>query len=343
LSELAGRWYDGQTSRGTPVVLSQPAAGRLRLVTDERTVELDIADLTISPRLAGTERQLHLPGLGQVEVPDSPLFDTWFPNQDRIEGFADWLERRRAAALGAAAATALGVIAFFTVGLPALAAFVAPHVPAAVERTMTEQVLVLFEKSGQLHPTRLSGQRQAELRLRFAKLVAGLERESQMRLEFRDAPGIGPNAFALPDGRVVFTDELVAFARSDEELVAVMAHEAGHHEHRHALRQALESSGVLAMMALLVGDVSGSSLTVSMPVLLLENGFSRGHEREADQFALDLLVKRGASPQAFADLLRRLGKEYHGDDGNSATSYLSTHPADADRIRMAEDAARKAR
>ena len=89
----------------------------------------------------------------------------------------------------------------------------------------------------------------------------------------------------------------------------------------------------------LFGDLSGTaSLSVSVPVLLLESGFSRSHEREADAFAFDLLRRTGRSPGDFATIMRRLA-EHHGDAGDGPVSYLSTHPPSEERIRAAEAAA----
>src|SRR5690606_41884932 len=57
---------------------------------------------------------------------------------------------------------------------------------------------------------------------------------------------------------LVMTDQLVALAQDDVELLAILAHEVGHHEHRHGLRRALEKSAVLVVMGFLFGDVSGT-------------------------------------------------------------------------------------
>ena len=41
-------------------------------------------------------------------------------------------------------------------------------------------------------------------------------RRLQVRLEFRRGGGVGANAFALPDGIVIVTGEIVALARHDD-------------------------------------------------------------------------------------------------------------------------------
>jgi Zn-dependent protease with chaperone function len=340
VSELHGQWVDGVNAQVRAAHLTMVSVDTIRLTSDSGTRDFAIAELQVSPRIGTAPRIIRLPGHGQIECADSPLFDQWFAEPNRIEAMADWLERRRAAALTAAVLTVLGLVVFFKVGLPWLAERAAPHVPPKVERTMSEQVMALLERTHELRPSKLTQSRQAQLQGEFANLTAGLPRQPELRLLFRDAPGMGPNAFALPDGEIVMTDELVALAKSDDELVAVLAHEIGHHEHHHALRQTLESSGIVVVAALLFGDVSGSSLSISLPVVLLETGFSRTHESEADDFAFRLLLRKGKSPQAFADILKRLSKELAiGDSG--PIGYLSTHPPSAERIQRAEQAAAK--
>jgi Zn-dependent protease with chaperone function len=337
MTALAGTWFDGRHSRPREALLERADEATLRLTCEGEVRDFALSAIDISPRLGKTPRVLRLPGAGHVEVEDGAELHAWFHEQSRIEAWADWLERRRTAALAAAAITVLSVVLFFQFGLPAAAAWLAPRVPARVEKAMGEQVMALLDKLD-LGPSRVPAARQAKLQAEFKALIAELPRERDMRLLLRDGRGIGANAFALPDGTVVMTDQLVELAKSDDELMAVLAHETGHHEHRHALRQTLESSGILLVTTMVFGDVSGSSLTVAMPTVLLETGFSRGHEREADDFAFELLKRRGISTNAFADILARLSRK-HGAEPD-AISYFSTHPATKERIARARAAAR---
>ena len=144
----------------------------------------------------------------------------------------------------------------------------------------------------------------------------------------------------LPNGLVVMTDQLVTLAGDDEELLAVLAHEAGHHEHRHGLRRALEKSAMLVVVGFLFGDVSGTgALSVSLPMLLVEQGFSRGHEREADGFAFGLLAGQGHSPEAFARIMGRMSGDGEIDRGLGPVGYLTSHPPSAERMAAARAAA----
>jgi Zn-dependent protease with chaperone function len=341
VTTLIGTWFDGRTSRGRTALLSQPEPGLLRMDSEGEVRDFAAAQLQISPRLGQMERILQLPELGQVHLADSPLLDAWLPRRDRVEGWAHWLEGKRAAALGAAIATVVGVVLFVQVGLPAMADRVAPIVPRAMEQSIGEQALSILD-STHLRPTRLPKPRQEALQARFATLVADLPRAADYQLGFRHAPGIGPNALALPNGQIIVTDQLVTLAESDDELIAVLAHEAGHHEHRHGMRAALENSAIVVVAGFLFGDVSGTgSLSVSIPILLLQTGFSRDHETEADRFAFARLRQLGISPAHFATAMQRMS-DWHGEsdaDGSGPASYLSTHPPSQSRIDAARVAA----
>lgn len=336
--ELEGLWFDGRASRARPVRV-RLLPGELRVDGPDGSQHWALESVGISPRLASTPRVLRLPDGACIEVADSPLLSQWGGQPvGAVERIADWLERRRAAILLSAAATVLATAAFLHSGVPWLAAKAAGHVPAVVERRASDQVVSLLGRSG-VGASTLDPARQQALQAGFRALVAGEPRADGMRLVIVHAPAIGPNAFALPDGRIYLTDELIALTHSNAEVMAVLAHEAGHHVYRHAMRQALESSSVFLLAGALLGDASGSSLAVSLPAVLLGNGFSRGHEREADDYAFRLLKRRGISPLAFASIMRRLLRHDPAAAGG-AIGYLSTHPPTPERIRAAEDAAR---
>lgn len=340
MSELAGIWYDGQSSRSRAVRLYSPVAGCLRIdAGPDDAHDWSLRDIAISPRLGRTPRILRLPDGGRIECADAPLLAAWFPRApSRVEALADGLERRRWAIAAAAAFTAVFIFAFLRFGVPWAAMEVAERMPSSVERHVSDQVVVLLERM-HFSPSRVPAARREKLQREFRALVAGESRSQQMRLNIVSAAVIGPNALALPDGRIYLTDELVALAGSDEEILAVLAHEAGHHVHRHGMRQALESSSVFLLAGMLFGDASGSSLAVSIPAALLSNGFSRGHEREADAYAFDLLRRHGHSPRAFASLLQRLSRKLPSEIEQGPAGYLSTHPPSPERIQAAERAA----
>jgi predicted Zn-dependent protease len=171
---------------------------------------------------------------------------------------------------------------------------------------------------------------------RFGELHRGLPMSPHIRLEFRHSEILGPNAFALPGGVIVMTDQLVELAGSEEEILAVLAHEIGHVEERHSLRQILQSSGIALLAATVTGDAATVGTAVAgLPVILAQTSYSRGFETVADDFAFDLLRRNSISPAVFADFMERLDtdSELYED-----LSFLSTHPVTSDRIERARGA-----
>ncbi len=340
MNALEGLWYDGVSARAHPVTLRVVQSVLLQADTPIGARQWPLDRIAISPRLGSTPRVLGLPDGGRIECADAPELARWFAGSaGGIEHLADWLERRRTAIAIAALLIIAATVAFVQFGLPLLAHRVAEHIPPPLERQISHQTVKLLDRIF-TDPSRLPEPRQRQLEAAFNRLVAGEPRAAEMRLAFVRAPAMGPNAFALPDGRIFMTDELVEMAGDDAQILAVLAHEAGHHVHRHGMRQALESSSVFVLAGLLFGDATGSSLAVSVPAALVSNRFSRGHEQEADAYAFELLKRRGRSPRAFAEIMRRLTADAPpGVDTDGPSSYLSSHPPSPSRIAAAERAA----
>ena len=121
------------------------------------------------------------------------------------------------------------------------------------------------------------------------------------RLELRSCPGMDPNAFALPGGTVLVTDELIRLAQTGDQLSAVLAHEIGHLRERHAMRAALQRAGVMSVVAASVGDTAG--LADALRAVLMESGYPPAFEDQADAFALQRMRNVGIPPRALADML----------------------------------------
>lgn len=232
----------------------------------------------------------------------------------------------------------LASVALYHFGVPMVATFVANRVPVSATADLTREVIESLD-GGTFTPTALPAARQQDLTRLFQHTVAPAS-SIPFTLLFRSSPALGANAVALPSGTIIVTDELVALARDDRELIGVLAHEAGHVERRHSVRLILQNSAVALVMVWAVGDFS--SILAVAPATLLQAKYSRDFEREADAFAADLLVARGIRPAMLADLLERLEAHQQGDDTSSKGSgnarspslleYASSHPATAERL-----------
>jgi Zn-dependent protease with chaperone function len=217
-------------------------------------------------------------------------------------------------------------------------------------QSATDTTLTILDEH-YLKPSALDDAVQQRLSARFAAMGRQVEPGFNYQLLFRKGGKLlGANAFALPSGTIVITDELITLASNDEEVVAVLAHELGHVVHRHSLRQLLQNSALTLAITYTTGDVS--SLIVALPVLFVQMGYSRQFEYEADQFAYDYLQQHQIPLYHFADILEGMERahterrdkqaEEHQEEGSSRAAdvfeYLSTHPATEERVKRFREA-----
>ena len=336
---LHGRWYDGRTSVAKEAVLTLYGSGEVRVKAAQDGEPLEARsefDLEATTRIAQTPRYLLFPGGGKFETEDNDAVDRILAQFRRSpwSGLVHRLESRWPYILAA-----LAVMVFFLwggvrYGVPFTAEVIADQLPPSAYRLASRQTLAVLDRS-LLRPTNLDQAVRSRLMNQFRPLLED-HPEHDFTILFRKGGRLGPNAFALPDGTILFTDEMVRIAEHDEELSAVLAHEIGHVMHRHGIRRVVQDSLLGFALLALTGDVSGSSeIFLSLPVILTELAYSREFEREADDFALSYLTSEGIPPEHFARLMKRIRKEaaVEGKSGdNGWRSYLSTHPALEERI-----------
>ncbi|MGH8633168.1 MAG: M48 family metalloprotease, partial [Burkholderiales bacterium] len=277
-----------------------------------------------------------LPGGGACVTSDNDAVDRMTRDRRYELILHRWESRPAYAALAIARVVAALWLLLDRV-LPVAVNEIAARIPIEAEAALGRETLEGMEKFF-LQPTKLSFARQAELRARFDAVARAAGEATPYRLEFRASPMIGANAFALPSGIIVMTDELVKLARNDREVIAVLAHELGHVRHRHTMRRLLESSATALVIAGVTGDIaSTTSLAAAAPTLLLQTKYSRDHEREADVYAIDMMRKSGIEPHHFAAVLKRLEGEAPRRGG--LPTFLSSHPPTEEREMLARGGA----
>lgn len=146
------------------------------------------------------------------------------------------------------------------------------------------------------------------------------------------------NAFALPGGYVYVNTGTILQSRNVSELAGVIGHEVGHVAERHVaqnynrsrgvgiahqvgvLTAGLIGGGAAAQAASLGGGLAGSAYL---------NAYGRDAEREADQFAVEVLPRAGYDPDGLVSFFETLRLETGGGGG---LAWLSSHPATDERI-----------
>lgn len=338
MSDVRALYFDGKSSDGHQVIVGLDHGGVLRVRGAGIDLGWPLEQVRVSARIGSSQRYLYFPDGSQCETGDNDSVDRLFAAR---EPAAARLLHRWESGLGyALAALAVTVVVAFAAifwGLPALAKQVAFALPPATETLIGRDALAALDRFV-LAPSRLPPERQAALRKLYAGMRDAGEAGPAYRLEFRSGGRIGANALALPAGIIVVTDELVVLAKDDREIEAVLAHEVGHLRQRHMLRYVLQNSAAALLVAVTVGDVTSiTSLAAAAPTLLLQAKFSRDFEREADDFALAYLARRGIPLEVFAAILQRMEEKRHEgkNAGKGEPNYLSSHPGTRERIERA--------
>lgn len=336
-TSIQGVFYDGKTSRSVPAkLLVDGGQGLVHLTWEDRVDVFSLQQIHVSDRLGQTPRSFRFPDGGKFETLDNDVVDQVLASLQLhpYQRFLYRLESRLPLVL--VICLLIGVLIWGVVvfGMPALAARIAGVMPPSASLEMGKDALDLMERQ-LFEPSRLTSTRRRELEAMFQELVAGLGDQIRFRLLIRHGKALGANAFALPNGAVIVTDELVELAGDDLELLGVLAHEVGHVVHRHALRRAIQDSMVTLLMFWITGDFSSAtSLAAAVPTLLVDMHYSRDLEYEADTYALKYLCRHGYDSGYFATMLERL----QGDHRAKVPAYLSTHPLTEERIERARNA-----
>lgn len=161
------------------------------------------------------------------------------------------------------------------------------------------------------------------------------------------------NAAILPSGMMIVNTGLLARVRDEAQLVAVLAHEAGHYFRRHALdlyraERRKESLGFSKAATVRSGDdLYGMWAMINQAVMLSSMRFSRDLESEADAYGLMLMARAGYRPHAAVEMWQQYVAERRASAAarnrryrDGTNSALSSHPPTQRRmINLADTAA----
>lgn len=335
-TRLEAKYYDGDHPIIRPAILFF-SDNEVTLATGETILTYALNKLYVSPRSGRADRFITFPDGGQYQCADQPILDR-LPQEVKSEGPVAWLEERISIAIASVAIIICSLLFGYFYGLPAAAEQIVKRIPIETEIALGKHVLTWFDDKQWFKTSHIDKYQRDSITNKFRKLHQGLSISPYLILEFRSSKLIGPNAFALPGGTIVITDQMVEIAESEEEVLAILAHEIGHAEKRHSMRQILQSSFVALAATTITADAASLSVAVTgLPVILAKTKYSRDFETEADEFAFDLLKRQGISPEAFASLMERLDKE---SKAMKKLSFISTHPITKERIKRAKESSK---
>jgi predicted Zn-dependent protease len=188
--------------------------------------------------------------------------------------------------------------------------------------------------------------RLAKVREIGLKIVAAARRDDRAgvlppaaKWEFAVIDDKSPNAFAMPGGKIGFNVGMFPYAPTDDDIAVILGHEVAHVICRHGAERVSQQMGVAAAVALtdeatkkkdpktrqawVTAIGLGSQLGVLLP-------YSRGHESEADHLGLLFMARAGYDPTRAPVFWQR----FSTIGGSRPPEFLSTHPADATRVKQ---------
>ena len=334
---IVGQWMAPFSSRKTAARLNK-ADDLFIKACDESGKELSrvlIGEAVVSSRVGSIPRRVTFSDGSVFETSDNDAIDALFKTHSGTgAGFVHSLERFHPRLIVVVALVVALGFALYRYALPIMVEVAVLVTPEVVPELMSKAA---FESLDQLifEESELAPDKRSEIVRGFASLATLSPRgASGYKLHFRGGGAIGPNAFALPDGTVVLTDELIELAPDDLDMIlGVLAHEIGHVHHEHSLRRLYRAAGVAGLILLVGGDIgAGTEDLLIQGSAMLTLSYSRSHESEADRYSVELMAAAGRDPTAIARFFELLIKEF-GDQGDM--DFLSTHPATAARVAAA--------
>ncbi len=348
---IEGDYLDGITSKRTKArleVFDSHQTVRIHVAdfTSEHheKIELEYRDLKIESRLGNSPREISF-GQGQLFITaNNDAIDNLIRHHSTSNphSFLHKLETNSPLIFFAVIVTMTVIWAVTVHGVPKSAEFIAFKLPAFATEKLGDSLTILDKTL--FDPSELEASRRQQIRELVAPYLAQ-HKEFKPKLEFRS--GMKANAFALPGGEIVFTDDFVNLVENDEELLAVLFHELGHLKHKHITRRALQDSMITILVILITGDVDTVDFLTGFPTLILDLSYSRDFEREADNFALEQMHRFDMSVDHFAVVMRRLEtrmnqnydeaieiEEEKSQQTKSIADFFSTHPTTDDRVAL---------
>ena len=159
----------------------------------------------------------------------------------------------------------------------------------------------------------------------ISEIGGRLAKASGIEAQFFLSPSSMVNAGALPDGTIIVWRGLLSqTAHRPDMLAGVLAHELGHLKHDHYLRQVYWVVLLQFVLGVFARPLAGA-LSRNIAGRMLNMGFSRFRERQADDEAVLIMKEAGFNPQGLIDLFDALAQQ------SAPMAFLGTHPDPKDR------------
>lgn len=135
------------------------------------------------------------------------------------------------------------------------------------------------------------------------------------------------NAFCTPGGYIYIYTGLIKYLDSEEQLAGVIGHEIAHAAQRHSTRQLTKIHGIQTLLSVVTGNAEAGTLE-KIALSLISLKFSRGHEKEADDYSVVYLCPTTYQADGAADFFKKI----EAQGGSRTPEFMSTHPDPGNRV-----------
>ncbi len=297
-------YFDGKSARAQPAKIAIQNDTIAIFRESAAPLRHSLERARIDEAFKGAAQRIDLGGGAVLEVYDSAALQKELDRVGKKLSMVQSAQNSWTWVVGCLVALIGALVVGYLYLIPFASKHVASWLPESVDRTLGEQAWPMLEAQ-MFKPSALPPERQKALSEKYQKITRQLNEPPPYQLLFR-ASSIGPNAIAIPGGRLIMTDELVGLSKNDDALMGVLLHELGHIKYRHSMRNIIQAAAVTAVISVWLGDVS--SLVSAVPAAIAGMKYSRDLESEADDFAIASMRTLGMSGQATADLFTELEK-----------------------------------
>ena len=334
---LEGYFYEPRSSHRSLASFNVDGI-KYDLIVSEESIKVGvISDLSFSERIGNTPRKVIFKDGSVFETQNNNQIDKVVSdsgNENPISKLLQVIENKWRWALASIAFLILLGYFIISVVLPWAGRELAYLVPNKVNETISSGAMSLLDEQW-LGKSELSDDKKNEIRELFTDLINKLpNNEFNYKLNFRSMNGTA-NAFSLPDGQIILTDELIRLSENPKQIIAILLHEIGHSHHRHVMQQVIRSTMISVAISMATSDLSAlEDLIVVLPAFLIKSGYSQDAENEADKYMFDQMIRLQINPIYFANIMQKITQDKSNSDSN-VLKYFASHPEPSIRVEKA--------
>ncbi|MEE1674000.1 M48 family metallopeptidase [Agarivorans aestuarii] len=324
---ITGKVFVENSSVSRAAKLHCSDEGWIELSDELGAIRTPVAELDIAMSIGSQARTIGFSNGSRFVADESSSLNSWLDKQGQ-GSLVKSLERNALMIILAFVVSAAVIYAAASQGLPWLSHYLAGKVPVSISQELGERTLQQFETLG-FSESEISPEQQQAIEQNFDSLVEQIDGLPMQPKLYFYRMGDEANAFALADGSIVVTDQLVELLDSPEQLNGILLHELAHVAHNDVMASLVRSALISTAVVLVVGD---SSLLVdglvSAAVLGVSLGYSREAEQQADLFACHWSKQLNLPQEQLLAGYQQLFEDHE----SHIPTWISSHPGDEERL-----------